>query len=205
MYGYQLGGQAGVYHSHNPILAHLPVVVLNELSDEPHNAFVKCFASRSGERQRAFARLYQWEMMALPQSWWWFVSGLRQVMQVKGANETMKLEVTAEDVLNLGEELKTKLLESIPPEEVLAQYQPYIQEARRQTVLEGLQRLLTVRFQLSLDEAAPLMAQFQPFDLETLEALTEVGLRVETVAGLEQTVADLPPSEEENRGSVTDE
>jgi hypothetical protein len=43
---YKLAEQSGVYRSDNVMLETLPLLVLNELRDEPHNAFVKSFASR---------------------------------------------------------------------------------------------------------------------------------------------------------------
>ncbi|QTA78289.1 Uncharacterized protein dnl_05100 [Desulfonema limicola] len=37
--------KSGVYHSKNLFLKNIPLILLNELSDKPHNAWIKCFAS----------------------------------------------------------------------------------------------------------------------------------------------------------------
>jgi len=47
----------GVYISKIPLLAQVTLIVLNELSDEPHNAWIKCFSSRNLEKQKVFIAL----------------------------------------------------------------------------------------------------------------------------------------------------
>ncbi|MGN7611804.1 hypothetical protein ACQZV8_06935 [Magnetococcales bacterium HHB-1] len=48
----------GVYIcKRSPWGENLRVILLNELDDKPHNAFLKCFASRKAERKKAFATL----------------------------------------------------------------------------------------------------------------------------------------------------
>lgn len=44
----------GVYKSDNPFLKDIPLLSLNELSDELHNAYIKCFASRKKEKRIAY-------------------------------------------------------------------------------------------------------------------------------------------------------
>ncbi|RKZ93234.1 MAG: hypothetical protein DRR19_01795 [Candidatus Parabeggiatoa sp. nov. 1] len=56
---YALTKQAGVYHSDNWLLKDIPLLVLNELPPTPHNAWIKCFASRQKEKQNAFDALRQ--------------------------------------------------------------------------------------------------------------------------------------------------
>ena len=41
----------GVYHSKNTFLEDILLILLNELSDEPHNAWIKCFASKKKEKK----------------------------------------------------------------------------------------------------------------------------------------------------------
>jgi len=38
--------KSGVYHSKNTFLENIPLILLNELSNEPHNVWIKCFASK---------------------------------------------------------------------------------------------------------------------------------------------------------------
>ena len=47
----------GVYRSDNLYVAHITILVLNQLRDEPHNALVKAFASRQQEKAKAFRLL----------------------------------------------------------------------------------------------------------------------------------------------------
>lgn len=43
--GYAKTEQAGVYRSENIYVRTIPLLVLNELADTPHNAFVKCLST----------------------------------------------------------------------------------------------------------------------------------------------------------------
>lgn len=45
----------GVYRSQNPLLERVHLICLNLLRPEPHNAFIKCFASRTNEKRKAFS------------------------------------------------------------------------------------------------------------------------------------------------------
>ena len=42
-FGYESSPVAGIYTNQQELLNHIPLLVLNGLSDEPHNAFVKAF------------------------------------------------------------------------------------------------------------------------------------------------------------------
>ncbi|MBF0097514.1 MAG: hypothetical protein HQM05_09305, partial [Magnetococcales bacterium] len=57
--GFSPTDKEGVYASCLRIFDSLYVVLLNELSEEPHNAVWKCFASRQQEWQKAFACISQ--------------------------------------------------------------------------------------------------------------------------------------------------
>ena len=47
----------GVLRSENIYVRHVTLLILNQLSDTPHNAFVKTFASRQAEKRKAFGLL----------------------------------------------------------------------------------------------------------------------------------------------------
>ncbi|CAN2039224.1 conserved hypothetical protein [Candidatus Magnetomoraceae bacterium gMMP-15] len=53
-FGYVSKDQAGVYINENPILKSVTLLSLNKLANKPHNAYIKCFASRKKEKQSAF-------------------------------------------------------------------------------------------------------------------------------------------------------
>ena len=49
--------QKGVFRSPLPLLRRVWLLALNRLEPQPHNAYVKIFASRAQERETAFATL----------------------------------------------------------------------------------------------------------------------------------------------------
>ncbi len=53
-FGYRETKYCGVYKSDHAVISRADLLVLNELSDEPHNAPLKCFASRRSEIQKAY-------------------------------------------------------------------------------------------------------------------------------------------------------
>ena len=64
VFGYSRSDRTGVYRSENRLLKRISLILLNELSDEPHNAFLKCFASRKKEKASAFDSLRQHGLIA---------------------------------------------------------------------------------------------------------------------------------------------
>ncbi len=52
--GYEATTHAGLYRSINPVIKMVRILSLNELSDELHNAYLKCFASRRHQKHSAF-------------------------------------------------------------------------------------------------------------------------------------------------------
>jgi len=53
-YGYTIHQQPGVYQSDNIAFNHITLISLNELSDELHNAWITCVASKKLKRLQAF-------------------------------------------------------------------------------------------------------------------------------------------------------
>ncbi len=125
-YGYEeVMGLPGVYHSRYPMVSRVVVLMLNDLRDVPHNAFVKCFASRSTEKKKAFRALMGMGFSVLSNlsgSLWMFVAGLRRAMLGKGDNE-MRV-ITPEDIMDLGKQMQEMLLESMTVEERLRGLRP---------------------------------------------------------------------------------
>ena len=64
-YGYQATEQAGIYRSDNIFIKELPLILLNELSDEAHNVFFKLFASRMTVKRSAVRSLRRWWLAQL--------------------------------------------------------------------------------------------------------------------------------------------
>ncbi len=116
-FGYKPTKWPGVYRSTQPMVERVGLLVLNELRDEPHNAFVKCFASHVTEKQKAFRALMGMGRAILPTSLWMFLVGLRRTMLGKG-DEEMRV-ITPDDVMAIGKQMRDVLLASTPLEERL--------------------------------------------------------------------------------------
>ena len=67
-FGYQESYRLGVWRSNNIMLGILHILVLNDLSDAPHNLFIKCFASRKKEKERSFRKLFEFSWKQLSAS-----------------------------------------------------------------------------------------------------------------------------------------
>jgi hypothetical protein len=103
-FGYEATAQAGVYRCSHWLLNTIPILSLNELPTEPHNAWVKCFATHRAERRQAFQFLKQldWQMLTVDLEW--FVTGLWQYWFDPRGDEMNQeqLELTPEQVTEMG-------------------------------------------------------------------------------------------------------
>ena len=131
--GYVQTEDEGVYRSANAYVRDIPLLILNKLRDEPHNAFVKCFASRKSAKGAAFKTLTQGDFVRLPGLLWVFLIGLRRLWAVTEGADLMNETLTPERVLEMGEQWQKRLLAQMSveerlaglrPKEVLAQYTP---------------------------------------------------------------------------------
>ena len=121
--------QDGVYRSPLPLLRRIWLLVLNDLPPNPHNAYVKLFASREQERGAAFAALDSptiTESVPLHA----YMMGLQQTLELKGEGDMAEL-LTPDRIMEIGEEIRQRVLETATPEEKLAGLGP-------QERLEGL-------------------------------------------------------------------
>ena len=121
-WGYQASEQAGVYVSSLPLLKCVVLLVLNELSDAPHNDFIRLFASRHKVRTAALRMLLQQPLAKWPMQFWALLFGLQRMYKVEGAD--MRKEWTVEEVLEVGEEMRKQVIASAAPEERLAGLAP---------------------------------------------------------------------------------
>jgi hypothetical protein len=170
-WGYVSTEYKGVYRSQYPLLSQVTLLSLNQLSDEPHNAWVKCFASRLDEKQKAFEQLshsiktLSWPLEQIITSLWqfWFI--------LKGGK--MKIELTPEQVEQTGKMWGERYLRSLPIEEIMRYVKP-----------EELMRYV---------KPEDILAQLKPTErlagLKPMERL--VGLKPsERLAGLKQQELD---------------
>ncbi len=219
-YGYRLTDWPGVYKSDNVMLRNIKVLVLNELQNEPHNAFVKCFASRQNQVEEALKLIKGLDTGFLSDSLWDFLAGLQRYILKKG-EPIMRKSVTVEDILVSGKNHLQAYLAKLPleerlrgikpeeilsrykpeevlsqykPEEVLSQYKPYLAQNQQQAeyrVLVG--RTLQIRFKPTTEQLQAIQEQLQKFKGETLKALDELALTSATFAEFEEQLAKIQP------------
>ena len=113
----------GVYRSTIPLLQRIHLICLNQLQPEPHNAFIKCFASRSNEKRKAFSLIRRELLSGLSTQLYWFIRGLWEDWFKKGKAE-MREPLTTEEVLEIGKMWGDRLFAVVPPEEVFSHYKP---------------------------------------------------------------------------------
>ncbi len=125
-YGYVKTSLPGVYQSQwHSWLPPVMLLSLNELSDAPHNAWVKCFASRLKEKRKAFTILQQlvttWK---LPTRLIFFLDALRALWFPFIFGGVMKSKLMAEDLTDVGPHWKQIVLQALTIEDMLAYFSP---------------------------------------------------------------------------------
>jgi hypothetical protein len=104
-FGYEATAQAGVYGCSHWLLNTIPILSLNELPNEPHNAWVKCFATHRAEKRQAFQLLQQLDWQVFTAELEWFVAGLWQYWFNPTTGDDMsqeQLKLTPEQVTEMG-------------------------------------------------------------------------------------------------------
>jgi len=117
--GYYSTDQKGVYRSRNSLLKEIPILALNELSDEIHNAFVKCFASRRKVKISAFKMLESYQLSSFNRQLTLLLNGLMHLwFGTKG--DDMKQELTPEKVMKIGKMFRKTVLSGLSEDEILS-------------------------------------------------------------------------------------
>jgi len=128
--GYYITNFKGVYQSKLEGWKFITLISLNDLSDEKHNAFIKCFASKKKEKEIAFNKLKEIGLTNLTLKLQWMFNGLIQLLSthLKGERK-MQFELTPEHVMEIGKlwgdaflstlsnEKKLELVKDIPVHE----------------------------------------------------------------------------------------
>jgi len=123
-FGYSSGEKQGIYLSDNPILRIFPLLCLNELSKEMHNAFVKCFASRRQEKTVAFNAIMQEWIKKLNPELQRFIDGLLCYWFSEKGEHMETLELTPEKVKEMGKMWADMVLSGMSVDDVLARFSP---------------------------------------------------------------------------------
>jgi hypothetical protein len=122
--GYKSTEHPGVYRSSFRILKKVVLLSLNELSDEPHNAYVKCFASHRQEKEKAFQVLENYAYNSLTTQLKSFLDGLKGIWFTLPKGEDMNFELTPEMITAWGEKWGKSYLSHLKPEERIAGLKP---------------------------------------------------------------------------------
>lgn len=123
-FGYVASGLPGVYQSQHQFVSEIDLVVLNELSVEPHNVFFKCFASQKRQRNAAFAVINRLKLWNWSEELWATVSGLQTVFQRLEGDEMKAPVLTPEYLRELGKGMREQIIATLSLEERLAGLAP---------------------------------------------------------------------------------
>lgn len=119
-FGFTSTDYQGVYGSQQPLLHRMTVIVLSELENVAHNAFVKCFATQKKAKTQAFHTLESVQFGLVEATVVTFLLGLQQLWSEEEI--AMSNEITPEKVMAMGEKWIDLLLATLPPEQVLEHY-----------------------------------------------------------------------------------
>ena len=125
-FGYEPDGHPGVFRSRYALVKHALLLVANDLDDTPHNAPIKCFASRKPVKQRALIQLHNTTWSNTPTTFWWFLDGLLNYWSEQQGGENMQQEtaVTPEFITQLGKQMVKQILSHASIEERLDGLKP---------------------------------------------------------------------------------
>jgi hypothetical protein len=133
-FGYQESDRPGVWHSNCAILDILHILVLNDLSNAPHNLFIKCFASRKKEKKRSLKKLFESSWKQLSTSLLQIFIGMWNIhASAQEGKDIMEYELTPERVMEIGKGFEDAFLACLPidkrlkglkPEDIFARFKP---------------------------------------------------------------------------------
>ncbi|MBF0629492.1 MAG: DUF4351 domain-containing protein [Magnetococcales bacterium] len=98
----------------------LRLILLNELADEPHNAPLKCFASRMEERRRAFETIGHAGLFRLSVEFGQTMIGLWRLMMKGSLNHPEMNGITPEYVSQLGKEWFEAMIDMTPEDDLFS-------------------------------------------------------------------------------------
>ena len=117
-FGFAKSEWPGVFRSENVLLESIPLICLNDLSDEPHNAFFKVFASRTREKRVSLDLLMKNKAVLANMEIIWLLRGLAACwFHFEG--EAMENELTPEKAMELGKRFEDLMISSIPLEKIV--------------------------------------------------------------------------------------
>jgi hypothetical protein len=181
-FGFKPVGSPGVYEcKESPWCGKIRLIALNELADTPHNAPLKCFASRRSERRKAFETIKRTGLFRVSSGLSSFLVALWRLMMKDALNSPEMEGMTPDHVMALGKEWFEFMVETTSDEELFRL--PKVEQLYRKGEVRGeargvikgeaktLLRLLTKKFGPSLPTwVSP---RVQSADVHILEIWTD--------------------------------
>ena len=125
-FGYSKTEHAGVYRSETPMFEKVLLLSLNDLSNESHNAWIKCFATKKKVKEKTLKYLNTLNLMSLNDELKGLISGLSEIWSIllKTGETEMEMNFTPEEVTAFGKKLGNVWLSGLTLEERLAGITP---------------------------------------------------------------------------------
>ncbi len=147
-YAFKPVGPLGVYESMPTWGGVVRLIFLNELTDEVHNAPLKCFASRQSEQKKAFETIEHTGLFNLSAAFGHIFIGLWR-LRMKNTLDSPEMEgITPEYVIQLGKKWFASMVDTTPEEELfsLPRLGHRLVQEHREGEIAVLTRLLQRRF-----------------------------------------------------------
>ena len=123
-FGYHPIELAGLYHSTQPTLSNISLMLLNELPPTPNNAFIKCFASQKRQQKAAFEQVKQNPLLKGNEALRALLFGLLNLLFPNGGKLMENETITPEKLQKAGQQLMEAWLKFMPPAERMAGLRP---------------------------------------------------------------------------------
>ncbi len=123
-YGYIIHQQPGVYQTEQTAINHITLISLNELTDELHNAWITCVASKKLKRLKAFNILKSQGFKLISKDFKWFLSDLWQHISTKGDDDMALNNLSPQEIKEFGKMWGDVLLPTLSVEERLKGLKP---------------------------------------------------------------------------------
>ena len=119
--GFTATAWPGVYQGTETLFKRVQILLLNELEPTPHNAPLKCFATRRQQQIKAFAAVRDSGFINISRHIGQLVDGLWRIFM---AEALYTEDLTPEKVMAMGREWIDAILDATPPEEYLNRHKP---------------------------------------------------------------------------------
>jgi hypothetical protein len=180
-YGYHIKVQPGVYQSDNIAFNHITLISLNELSDELHNSWITCLASKKMKRLKSFQMLQAQGFQFISAPFRWFLLELWQRISIQGDFD-MALKLSSQDIKEIGqfwgssaftpEDFKN-MLDTLPPQKRKDYFATFPPEERLADVkpeerLAGMTPTDVMNYFKQTNKLSPpdILGQFSPEEIE---------------------------------------